>query len=148
MQAYHYWLIVGIILLILEIFTSGFLLASFGFAALAAAMSAYFGAALTTQILIFAVAALVFFFAVRPLFLGFLKKFGQERRTGVEALIGQTGVVVEAIDNDQGKGRVKIGGEDWRARLVDGGQLESGARVVVSGVEGATVFVQQASEGE
>lgn len=148
MQVWHYWVIAGIVLLIFEIFTPAFLLASFGFAALGAALAAYLGATIEIQILVFAIGSLVFFFGVRPLYFRFFKKFESPRRTGIEALIDEPGLVVEAIDSDSGRGRVKVGGEDWRAKLEGGGKLAEGVKVIVTRVEGATLFVKRVSEGE
>jgi membrane protein implicated in regulation of membrane protease activity len=148
MQVWHYWVIAGIVLLILEIFTPAFLLASFGIAALCAALAAYLGAATEIQILVFAIASLVFFFGVRPLYFKLFKRFDSPRRTGVEALIGQSGLVIETIDGAAGTGRVKIGGEDWRAIHENESTVSAGTQVIVTRVEGASVYVQNADKGE
>jgi membrane protein implicated in regulation of membrane protease activity len=148
MSVWHYWVIGGILLLILEIFTTGFLLASFGFAALAAALSAYLGADLEIQLLVFAGGTLLFFFGIRPFYLRYFKRFDSPRRTGVEALIGRACTVTEPIDTDQGTGRVKVGGEDWRALPENDATLAAGTRVEVVRVEGATLYVRQVDQGE
>ncbi|MBL7052235.1 MAG: NfeD family protein, partial [Candidatus Marinimicrobia bacterium] len=41
MEIHHYWIIFGIILMIAEIFTPGFLLASFGIGAFGGSLFAY-----------------------------------------------------------------------------------------------------------
>ena len=41
MEIYHYWIIAGIILLIIEIFTPGFLMACLGLGALFAGLAAW-----------------------------------------------------------------------------------------------------------
>lgn len=58
---------------------------------------------------------------------------------GPGGLRGARGVVVDALVPT---GRVKIGGELWRARLRDGtGRVAEGGAVVVEDVEGLTVVV-------
>jgi membrane protein implicated in regulation of membrane protease activity len=51
----------------------------------------------------------------------------QRAVTGVESLVGQTAVVVEACRPD---GRVRIHGELWRARCPDGAEVGEHVRVV------------------
>ena len=61
-------------------------------------------------------------------------------RTGAAALVGAPAVVVERVDVHGG--RVKIGGEIWSARALDGDQvLEPGMNVQVAEIQGATALV-------
>ena len=61
-------------------------------------------------------------------------------RTGTAALVGASAVVVERVDAHGG--RVKIGGEIWSARTLDGEQvLEPGTNVQVAEIQGATALV-------
>ena len=39
----------------------------------------------------------------------------KELESGVERYEGQPGTITETIDSNSGQGRVKIGGESWRA---------------------------------
>jgi membrane protein implicated in regulation of membrane protease activity len=65
-------------------------------------------------------------------------------RTGTAALIGRQAVVVERIANHQGLGLVKIGGEVWTARSVDGDEeIEAGRPVEVVEIRGATALVME-----
>jgi membrane protein implicated in regulation of membrane protease activity len=57
-------------------------------------------------------------------------------------LVGQTLVVVGAIEN--GEGRVKVGDGVWAAR---GPDAEAGARVRVTGAEGTSLRVELVGEG-
>lgn len=63
-------------------------------------------------------------------------------RTNVDALLEKTGLVTERIDGLAGTGRVKVGGEDWRADAVDDSTIETGSRVRVVRIEGITLKVQ------
>jgi membrane protein implicated in regulation of membrane protease activity len=68
--------------------------------------------------------------------------------TNVDALMGRTGMVVETIGPEQ-PGRVRIDGEEWRARLAsdDLGQIEEGRTVLVGNIDGVTLFVRPAATG-
>jgi membrane protein implicated in regulation of membrane protease activity len=142
LSAWHLWVVIAIVLLIVEVFTPGFLMASFGIRCLGAALAAGCGFGLKMQVFGFIVGTLIAFFGVRPLFLRFGYQASAAVRTNVEALTGKEGRVTETIQPETGSGRVRVGGDDWRAVTLDGGIVEAGARVVVVRVEGATVVVK------
>jgi membrane protein implicated in regulation of membrane protease activity len=83
---------------------------------------------------------------LRPLM---LRRFqlgpGSDVRTGVDALLGKTGVVSERIDAVSRLGRVKVEGEDWRGASVDNTPIEAGTRVTVIQVDGTTLVVEKES---
>jgi membrane protein implicated in regulation of membrane protease activity len=56
-----------------------------------------------------------------------------------DKLVGQRGVVTEAIDPVRGTGRVNAGGEDWAARSE--APLPVGAEIVVDGSDGIVLRV-------
>jgi membrane protein implicated in regulation of membrane protease activity len=145
MEWWHFWLIVSFILFILEIFTPGFVLASFGVSSIFTAIFSAFGISFRLQLLVFAVATLVVFFTIRPLFKKYFYRFDDPLRTNVHGLLGKTAKVIEEIDNDENQGRVQIGGEDWRARAEHGDKIEVGNLVKVIRIEGATAFVEKIS---
>lgn len=60
--------------------------------------------------------------------------------TNADALIGQIGIVVEAIDNIAAVGTVKINGQVWTARTNDGLPIEKDARVKVLAIEGVKLI--------
>ncbi len=60
-------------------------------------------------------------------------------QTGFESLIGKTAVVVEDLTPE---GLVKLEGEVWSAKWVNG-TAERGGEVVVIGVSGAKVLVER-----
>jgi membrane protein implicated in regulation of membrane protease activity len=66
-------------------------------------------------------------------------------RTGVDALLGKTGIVLERIGPKAQQGRVKVEGEDWRGASVDDAVLEPGTRVTVIQVDGTTLVVERES---
>jgi membrane protein implicated in regulation of membrane protease activity len=81
--------------------------------------------------------------SVRPFLLARLRLKGGEVRTNVDALIGKTGVVTEAIDPIAGRGRVLVDGEDWRGATIDDTKLLPGTRITVVQVEGTTLKVDK-----
>jgi membrane protein implicated in regulation of membrane protease activity len=111
MDPWHIWLLLGLILMAAEVLTGGFVLLLFGVACLA---------------------------GLRPFLLRWTRV--PEQPSNVDALSGRTGVVVQAAASEQAA-RVKIGGEDWRARHRDGKPLAVGAAITVAAVEGATLVV-------
>ncbi len=150
MESWQIWVIVGVLLLIMEIFTPGFVVACFGVACLVAAIFAAFGASFTVEVVVFCVASLVAFFTVRPLFVKRIYRSDKDAaaRTNVDALAGKVGLVTERIDPSIGKGRAALGGDDWRATSTDDSVIESGERVEVIRVEGTKLFVKKIAKNQ
>ena len=67
MEPWHYWLIAGIVLCILEIFTTDFLLLGLGLAAVGSSIASYYEASMPWQVGIFAIVAVIFVFTIRPI---------------------------------------------------------------------------------
>ena len=111
------------------------------FVSLAAAGSvaaALLGLGIPIQIVAFIVVLGLSWFFVRPRMLASLDAApGVPSRT--EVLIGEIGIVTEAVDPTIGVGRVNVGGQDWAARSA--GPLASGTRVRVVGVDGIVLEV-------
>lgn len=137
-MAAHYWLILGIALLIGEIFTADFSLSCFGLAAMISALASWAGLNLYWQIGIAAGAIFVFFFTLRPFMLKYLNKRGASFKSNVEAMIGKTITVSEA-DGQSGKCYAKIDGDVWELSCPCA--LKSGDKVTVSKIEGIKLFV-------
>ena len=143
MQIWHIWIIIGILLFIGEVFTPGFFLASLGVGAFVAALVAWLDGSFTWQIVAVAIGTLVTSIGSRPLF-RLLHHAGSDGRTSnAAALVGQRGKVLEAICNIENRGRVKIGGEEWKALASNGGEIEPDATVTIDRIEGATAYVTQ-----
>jgi|TARA_Y100000310_G_C20273605_1_gene619198 membrane protein implicated in regulation of membrane protease activity len=141
MEIHHYWIIFGIILLIAEIFTPGFLLASFGIGAFGGSLFAYWDYAFKVQLFVFSVVTMFVFFGIRPLYNKYFHKLDDQRETGVNALIGNNYKVTENINNFENTGRVQVGSESWRARSENNELFETGDLIKVNKVEGSTLFV-------
>jgi membrane-bound ClpP family serine protease len=59
--------------------------------------------------------------------------------TGVEGMIGAKATALTPFIPE---GRVRYGGEDWAATLVDAASLDAGAEVQIVNVEGLRLFVR------
>ncbi len=142
------WIIAGVLLLIGEIFTPGFLLASFGLACFASGLVAALSFGLKAQVIIFSVITLVVFFGIRPVILKYFHRSGSGLKTNVDALVGKKGVVIDLIDPAFNTGRVIVDGENWRGISVDDETIEKDARILVIRVEGTKLFVKPVGAGD
>jgi membrane protein implicated in regulation of membrane protease activity len=145
-----FWTVLGAILIVAEIFTSGFVLLWFGIGALAAAFLSLIGIdSLAIQFLLFAGVSSVLTAASRTIFINYFsrEKSGQSLRSGVDALPGKVGTVVSSSRGALNEGAVKVFGSTWTAYPAPGEQpLEAGERVCVESVEGASIYVRRAED--
>lgn len=141
------WTILGAVLIVAEIFTTGFVLLWFGIGALAAALLAIVGVdSLALQFLVFAVVSSGLTAASRTIFLNYFsrEKTGESLKTGVDALPGKIGTVVSSSRGALQEGAVKVFGSTWTAYPALGEPpLEAGERVCVESVEGASIYVKR-----
>ena len=141
------WTILGAILIVAEIFTSGFVLLWFGIGALAAAFAGLVGIdSLVLQFMIFAVVSIALTAASRTIFLNYFsrEKTGESLRSGVDALPGKIGTVVSSSRGAMHEGAVKVFGSTWTAYPAAGEPpLEAGERVCVESIEGASIYVRR-----
>ncbi|HZG54792.1 MAG TPA: NfeD family protein [Pyrinomonadaceae bacterium] len=141
------WVVLGVILIVAEIFTSGFVLLWFGAGAIAAALAALAGAGYPFQFLIFFLVSIALTAASRTIFTKYLMPEAEEGgyKSGAESLPGQVGTVVAASQGALLEGAVKVYGTTWTAYPAEGEEpLEAGARVVVERVRGASIYVRRA----
>lgn len=138
MDAWIVWLVLGVICVIVEIFTTGFFFMSIGIGAIIAGVFARFIPNKPLQILIFAVVTFLIFVFTRK----WSKKIIKEslEATNVEALKGKNGLVIKDIPED-GRGYVKVGGEEWSAISRDGKAILKDEKVTVERVEGNKLIV-------
>ena len=136
------WLIIGIGLVVGEIFTVDFVLLMLAVGAFAAAGTALATDNIVAQVLVFALVSILSLIGVRP----FIKKRLTHHHTDdgtplhVAAIEGAAAVVLERVDADNGL--IKVQGDTWTARAFDATQsMEPGERVKVVQVKGATALV-------
>jgi len=146
------WCILGAMLIVAEIFTSGFVLFWFGIGALAAAFAGFIGIdSLAIQFLIFAGVSSALTAASRTIFVNYFsrERTGDSLRTGMEAMPGKIGTVVSSSKGALNEGAVKVYGSTWTAYPASGeAPLEAGERVSVERIEGASIYVRRITSGE
>lgn len=141
------WAVLGVIFIIAEIFTPGFVLLWFGVGALAAALAGALGLGYGLQFLIFLFVSVALTAASRTIFSRYFVREGEEDgalKTGAEALPGKVGTVVSSSRGALDEGAVKVYGSVWTAYPAEGeGPLEAGDRVVVESIRGASIYVRR-----
>lgn len=146
-----FWAILGGVLIIAEIFTTGFVLLWFGIGALAAALVGLFGInSIPIQFLVFAIVSIALTAASRTIFVNYFsrEKSGGDLKSGVDALPGKVGTVVSSSRGSLHEGAVKVFGSTWTAYPADDEEpLEAGDRVVVERVQGASIYVRRVEPG-
>lgn len=134
------WLLVGVGLVLAELFTLTVVLGMLGVAALVAAAVAFLGIGAVGQAVAFAGTSTVLLAFARPPVQRMLNKGDDGRRTDARMLTGSIAVVVERVSD--GSGQVRLNGELWRARPYAGtAPVDAGLPVTVAAVEGATLLV-------
>ncbi|MGA9995155.1 MAG: NfeD family protein [Pyrinomonadaceae bacterium] len=145
--AWVFWTVLGVILIIAEVFTPGFVLLWFGIGALAAAFAGIVGiSSLSLQFLIFIVVSIALTAASRTIFVNYFsrEKSGTDLKTGVDSLPGQVGTVVSSSRGALNEGAVKVYGSTWTAYPAEGEPpLEAGDRVMVEKIKGASIYVRR-----
>lgn len=137
------WLVVGVGLMIAEIFTLGFVLFWFGIGAIVAAVAGLLGAGVGLQFLIFALVSIALTVMSRTIFSRFLPSQGEHFRTGVDSLPGKVGTVTTASRGALNEGAVKVYGSTWTAYPVDDVALNEGEKVEVVEVKGSSIYVRR-----
>jgi membrane protein implicated in regulation of membrane protease activity len=147
--AWILWTVLGVVLIIAEVFTPGFVLLWFGIGALAAAFASLVGiSSLTLQFLTFALVSVALTAASRTIFVNYFsrERTGNDLKTGVDALPGKVGTVVSSSKGALNEGAVKVYGSTWTAYPAEGEDpLEAGDRVAVERVQGASIYVRRVS---
>lgn len=135
-----FWLILGVLFLIAEIFTPSFFIMWFGIGSFAAMLVAFlFENSVLYQAIVFIVVSLIFVLFTRKMA---QKMSGKPSRLiSQDEMIGKDGVVSETITADGGKGLVRINKDIWRARPLKDQEILAGVKVKVIELKGVTVTV-------
>ncbi len=136
------WIVLGVVLVVAEIFTTTLFLLMFGIGAFVAAGAGALGAPLAAQVLIFTVVSALTLAVARPAIERHRRSTAEHggQPFGIEAIAGASALVLERVDSDSGL--VKIDGELWTARPYDATQaFAPGDRVRVIEVKGAIALV-------
>ena len=141
MVEYWYWLVIGVLFLVLEVFAPGAILMWFGFGGLLTGALLWLIPSMTIewQIFIFSMFSAVSIFV--------WKKYGPNEadietdtpnlNNRLHAYIGRETVLIEAIEN--GTGLAKVGDSAWKVR---GSDTPKGSRVRIVDVDGMFFMVE------
>ena len=136
------WLVVAIIMLVIEVVTTGLATLWFALGAIVAMVMDLCGAPLTSQIIVMAIVSVASFILcmiwIRPKLESLRKKNIQ--RTNADRLIGREGVVIVPLNGAEGKGQVKIDGQVWSAKADT--DIAEGIKVTVKAIEGVKLVVE------
>ena len=70
----------------------------------------------------------------------------RQDKTNADRILGQTAVVIQAIDNRQGTGQIRLMGQVWTARSTQEEEIAAGETVVVREISGVKAMVERAQE--
>ena len=143
MEVWHIWVIVALVFVIVEMFTTGFAVMCISFGCLFGAGASALDWDIKWQLLVFAVGTALAFVTVRPLVYKFFYKKGQEVKTNVDALVGRRAIVTERIEGELHAGRVKVDGDDWKAVSTDTEPIEVGEAVEITAINSVILTVKK-----
>ncbi|MBQ9983395.1 MAG: NfeD family protein [Lachnospiraceae bacterium] len=135
------WLLLAAIFIVVELATLGLTTIWFAGGAFVAAIAGACGASLPIQVILFMVVSIVLLVLTRPIA---VKHFdGKIQKTNSEALIGQTAVVTQEINNVNATGQAKVNGMDWTARAKNEDEvIPVGTNVTIVEISGVKLIVE------
>lgn len=122
------WSIITIVLALLELSTGGFYIMCLAFGAFVVIPVSLFTSNIFILITVFCLASVFAMFFIKPALVKMNKK--KNVKSNVSAIIGETGFVSEAIQ-ENGYGRVNVAGDDWKAISCNGDPIPEGTKVEV-----------------
>ena len=136
------WLIVAGICFVIEIITVGFFVFWFGIGALITMLSSFmFPDNILLQCAVFIISSVILLLLTKPLVDKFTKK-DKKIETNAFSIIGKKGIVTQDINPTIGIGQIKIAGEIWSAKTLDGTKLEKGSEITVVKIDGVKAVVE------
>ena len=135
-----FWIAMLVILIVVEAVTAQMVTIWFAAGAAGAIVAELLGAQVWLQWVVFVAVSAITLVATRPL----VRKLTKTRvqPTNADRCIGQTAIVVEDIDNIEGKGQVHVNGIVWTARSSDGSVFKKDERVTVEKIDGVKLIVK------
>jgi len=140
------WAGLIVVFLIVEGVTAGLASIWFAAGAVAGLVLALLNVPLGWQITAFIVVSVITLILTRPLAKKYVNKNVQP--TNADRVIGQTGIVLEKIDNIAGTGTVKINGKTWTACSISGNAIAVGVLVTAAAISGVTLQVAEKGTDE
>jgi|TARA_B100000959_G_C14586569_1_gene462192 membrane protein implicated in regulation of membrane protease activity len=135
------WIIIGAIFIVAEIFSVSFFAGPIGLACLVAALINYADASATWQLVGFSATSVGLLLAVRPIWKRMMANRADQEVSGIDTYVGRQGKITETVDTQAETGRIKIGGESWRAVPDKSIIIEEGTMATVIRIEGSKAVV-------
>lgn len=134
------WLVLVVVFLIIEAACPIHLVSVwFAVGSVCAMIVAWMGGIWWSQLLVFFIVSGVLLALLWPVVRKFMNP--QVKATNIDSIIGSTGHVTAAVDNDSACGQVKLGPMEWTARSTSGEEIPVGTLVRVDRIEGVKAFV-------
>ena len=135
-----FWIVLLVVLVIVEAATAQLVTIWFAAGAAAALIAERCHAPEWLQWIVFIAVSVIALIATRPL----VRKATKANRqpTNADRCIGQTAVVIEEINNIEGKGQVQVNGIPWTARSLDGTVFKRDELVTVERIDGVKLIVK------
>ncbi|MFC1668564.1 NfeD family protein [Chlamydiota bacterium] len=135
------WILAASFFVITEIFTPTFFLFWFGIGALIAALFCVFNFGIIWQWSSFIITSFILLLLSRK----FADRVSGKQPPGIGAnrIIGKTAQVIEEINPKNDEGRVKINGDEWRAKSIDNTIIEKGESVTILSIDGTKAIVKK-----
>ena len=143
MEIWHIWVIIALIFVIVEIFTSGFAVMCISIGALFGAIASALDWEFKWQILVFAIGTIVALLTLRPLVYKLFYNKSRDVKTNAEALIGRRAITTERIEGELHPGRVKVDGDEWKAISLEAEPIEVGEAVEITTLNSIIVTVKK-----
>ena len=142
----YIWIAAIVLLAILEGATAQLVSIWFVIGGIAALITSIFTDAVWIQLTVFVLVSILSLLLTRPL----VKKAMSFKKEDTNAgrVVGQKAIVIETIDNGEGKGQVNVSGSVWTARSMDQTVIPKGASVLVDAIEGVKLIVHPLEEKE
>ena len=71
------------------------------------------------------------------------KQNKNERKSGIDALIGRSAIVTEAIDPENNKGRIAVDGDNWKAVSEDNSYINKDSHVIITKIDSIQLFMKK-----
>lgn len=138
------WIVLGVALIVAEIFTLGFVLFWFGLGAIVAALAAMVGVGPVGQFAIFAIVSVGLTVMSRTILAKYFSHREEDTvKMGVDSLPGKVGTVTVSSSGALNEGAVKVFGSEWTAFPADDEtKLLAGEKVEVVAVKGSSIYVR------
>ncbi|MBQ3416485.1 MAG: NfeD family protein [Ruminococcus sp.] len=135
-----FWLIFTVVMAMLEAATVQLVSIWFAAGGLAACITSLITDNILIQIGIFLGVTVLTLVLTRPIVKRIKEKNTQP--TNSDKYIGQTGIVLEEIDNEKAQGLVRVGSSKWTAKSVDNSVIAKDQKVKVLLIEGVKLIVE------